>query len=421
MNIFGAIILVTLLARFLLDTYARLLNLRSLQPQVPGEVQDLYDPEAYARSQEYTRVNTGFRMGETIFNLSVFLIFWFSGGFNWVDQIVRSWGYGSIVTGILFIAILAFASFLLSLPFDIYSTFVIEKYFGFNRATINVFLLDRLKALLLVMVLGLPFLGIILWFFEAAGPVAWLYAWLFATAFTFFITFITPVWLMPLFNKFTPLPEGELRQAIADLAASVGFAFKDIFVVDASKRSNKVNALFTGFGRNKRIALFDTLVQQQTQPEIVAVLAHEIGHYKKKHVPVMLTVTILHSFVIFYLLSVFLESPKLYEAFYMDEPSTYAGLLFFGLLYEPISFLLSMVMNVLSRRHELQADEYAVQVLREPENLVSALKKLSLNNLANLTPHPLFVFLHYSHPPLLERVERLRAVPITEPQSAAAG
>ena len=408
MNAFGAIILLTILGKFFIDTVARWLNLRSLNPQAPSEFQDLYDPSEYARSQDYARVNTRFHLLESGFQLILFLAFWFSGGFDWLDRIVRSWGHGPILTGITYIGILGLAGSLFSLPFDIYGTFVIEERFGFNRTTVRTFIFDRLKGALLAIVLGAPFLAAILWFFEAAGDLAWVYAWLFSTVFMLLIQFIAPIWLMPLFNKFTPLPDGELKEAIARYATSVGFAFKDVFVVDASKRSSKANAFFTGFGKNRRIALFDTLVEQQTMPEVVAVLAHEIGHYQKKHVPVMMAVNILHTFIIFYLLSVFLNSAGLYQAFYMTQPSTYSGLLFFGMLYEPISFLLSIVLNIVSRRHELQADHYAVTTLREEENLISALKKLAVKNLSNLSPHPFFVFLNYSHPPLIQRINRMR-------------
>lgn len=408
MNIFGAIILATVLGKFFLDMFARWLNVRALDPQVPPQFRDLYDPEKYAQSQEYTKVTTRFHLFESSFHLVIFLIFWFSGGFNWLDQIVRSWGYGSIVTGICYIFLLGLAGSVLSLPFDIYETFVIEEKFGFNRTTVRTFILDRLKGLLLAIGLGAPFLAMILWFFESAGDLAWLYAWLFATAFLLIIQFIAPVWIMPMFLKFTPLPEGELKQRIRDYAASVGFAFKDVYVVDASKRSSKANAFFTGFGKNKRIALFDTLVEQQTVPEVVAVLAHEIGHYQKKHVPIMMVVSILQSFVLFYLMSIFVSSPKLFEAFYMEKSSIYAGLLFFAMLYEPISFVLSIILNAVSRRHELQADQYAVSTLGDEQNLISALKKLSVKNLSNLTPHRLYAFLNYSHPPLADRIEHMR-------------
>ena len=408
MNVFGVIILATVLGKFFLDMIARWLNIRALDPQVPPQFRDLYDPEKYAQSQEYTKVTTRFHLLESSFHLLIFLIFWFAGGFNWLDQIVRSWGYGSIVTGIFYVFLLGLAGSVLSLPFDVYETFVIEEKFGFNRTTLRTFILDRLKGLLLAVGLGVPFLAMILWFLESAGDLAWLYAWLFATAFLLIIQFIAPVWIMPLFLKFTPLPDGELKRKIRDYAASVGFAFKDVYVVDASKRSSKANAFFTGFGKNKRIALFDTLVEQQTVPEVVAVLAHEIGHYQKKHVPIMMAVSILQSFVLFYLMSLFLSSPGLFEAFHMDKPSIYAGLLFFAMLYEPISFVLSIIMNAVSRRHELQADQYAVSTLGDEQNLISALKKLSVKNLSNLTPHPLYAFLNYSHPPLAQRMEEMR-------------
>jgi STE24 endopeptidase len=410
MNVFGVIILATVLGKFLLDMIARWLNIRALDPQVPPQFRDLYDPEKYAQSQEYTKVTTRFNLFESSFHLVIFLIFWFAGGFNWLDHIVRSWGYGSIVTGIFYVFLLGLAGSVLSLPFDVYETFVIEEKFGFNRTTVRTFILDRLKGVLLALGLGVPFLAMILWFFESTGNLAWLYAWLFATAFLLIIQFIAPVWIMPLFLKFTPLPDGELKQKIRNYAASVGFAFKDVYVVDASKRSSKANAFFTGFGKNKRIALFDTLVGQQTVAEVVAVLAHEIAHYQKKHVPIMLAVSILQSFVLFYLMSLFLSSPGLFEAFYMDKPSIYAGLLFFAMLYEPISFVLSIIMNAVSRRHELQADQYAVSTLGDEQNLISALKKLSVKNLSNLTPHPLYAFLNYSHPPLAQRVEQMRRI-----------
>jgi STE24 endopeptidase len=321
MNAFGVIILLTILAKFSIDTLARWLNLRSLDPNAPAEFRNLYDPAEYARSQEYTRVNTRFHFLESGLLLILFLAFWFLGGFDWLDRIVRSRGYGPILTGIIYIGILGLAGSLLSLPFDVYGTFVIEERFGFNRTTPRTFVLDRLKGLLLALLLGAPFLAAILWFFEAAGDLAWLYAWLFSTLFMLGVQFIAPVWLMPLFNKFTPLDDGELKEAIVRYAASVDFAFKDIFLVDASKRSSKANAFFTGFGKNRRIALFDTLVEQQTMPEVVAVLAHEIGHYQKKHVPIMMAVNVIHTFIVFYLLSVLLNSPGLYDAFFMSRAS----------------------------------------------------------------------------------------------------
>jgi STE24 endopeptidase len=230
--------------------------------------------------------------------------------------------------------------------------------------------------------------------------------------------FIFPTWIMPLFNKFTPMESGELKEAILKYARSVNFPIKNVFVMDGSKRSSKSNAFFTGFGRNKRIALFDTLIEKHTVPELVAVLGHEIGHYKRKHILQGMVISILHTGVLLFLLSVFLNSAGLYGAFYMEQHSVYAGLLFFGLLYTPIELLLSIVMQMVSRRNEYQADHFAAETIDEPESMVDALKKLSASNLSNLTPHPFYVFLNYSHPPLLQRIQAIqryearRSVPV---------
>jgi len=378
---------------------------------LPSQLSGVYDDKEYSRSQEYTRAYTRFGLFQIVFDSTVLLLFWFSGGFGWLDLLVRGYGFGSIETGLLYFGALTVAGGMLSLPFDLYGTFVIEERFGFNRTTFRLFVLDRLKGMLLGAILGIPLLSAILWFFGAAGGSAWLYCWLFSTVFLLIVQFIAPTWIMPWFNKFTPLPDGELKAAISKYAESVRFAFKDVFVMDASKRSSKANAFFTGFGRNKRIALFDTLVQDQTVPEVVCILAHEIGHYKKNHVPAMMILSVAHTGFLFWLMSHFLNNRKLTEAFFVDEPSIYTGLLFFGMLYEPVSFLLSIATNVLSRRNELQADRFAVDTLGEPEHMASALKKLHVKNLSNLTPHPFFVFLNYSHPPLLQRIKAIR-VPI---------
>ena len=305
----------------------------------------------------------------------------------------------------LYIGILLAAYGLLTLPFSIYATFVTEARFGFNRTAPLTFFLDRVKGVALALLLGAPLLAGILGIFEYLGPYAWLYCWAAVTIFSLVVQFIAPTWIMPLFNRFTPMESGELKEAILGYAGSVNFPVKNVSVIDGSRRSSKSNAFFTGFGRNKRIALFDTLIEKHTLPELVAVLAHEIGHYKKKHIQQGIIISILHTGLIFFLLSVFLSSPGLYQAFSMEEPSIYAGLLFFGLLYTPLELLLSIVMQVISRRNEYQADRFAAETIGEPESLVSALKKLSADHLSNLTPHPFYVFLNYSHPPLLQRVQ----------------
>lgn len=408
MNIFSIIILLTLLIDFVLNLAADFYNLKALKTGLPGEFRGVYDEETYRRSQEYTKVNTRFGFIISAFNLAVLLIFWFAGGFNWLDQIVRDWELGIIWTGLAYIGILILFKTILSLPFSIYSTFVIEERFGFNKTTPKTFVLDMLKGLGLGIVLGGPLLAGILSFFTYFETYGWLYAWGAVTAFTLFVQFIAPTWIMPLFNKFEPLEDGELRQKIEEMTTRINFPLQGIFVMDGSKRSSKSNAFFTGFGKNKRIALYDTLIEKHTGDELVAVLAHEIGHYKKKHILKNIIISILHTGVMFLLLSIFLNAGGLYEAFYMEQPSVYAGLIFFGLLYAPIEMILSIFMQIISRKHEFEADRFAAETTRQPQSMIQALKKLSKDNLSNLTPHPFYVFLNYSHPPVLKRIEAIR-------------
>lgn len=409
MNIYGLIILIALLANFVLALIADWLNLRALDPQLPNEFAGVYDTEKYASSQEYTRVGTRFGLVTGTFDLILLLIFWQAGGFNYLDQLVRGWGLGMVATGLLFTGILLLAKTVISLPFSIYSTFVIEERFGFNRTTPATFIADLSKGIALTILLGGPLLAAVLWFFATTGGLAWLWCWGVVTLFTLTVQFVAPAWIMPLFNKFSPLEEGELRQAIFKFAESVGFSLQNVFVMDGSKRSSKSNAFFTGFGRNKRIALFDTLISKHSVPELVGVLAHEIGHYQKKHITQGMVISILHTGVMLYLLSIFVSHPGLFSAFYMDHSSVYAGMIFFGLLFTPIELVLSLLMNILSRHNEFEADAFAAKHTGEPESMIAALKRLSADNLANLTPHPFYVLLHYSHPPLLQRIAALRS------------
>ena len=402
------IILVALVLDFVLRLAASLLNLKALKLELPPALEGVYNPEDYRKSQEYTRENMRFGLIVSAFQLLLLLAFWFAGGFNYLDQMVRAWGFVPIVSGLLYIGILLVAYSLLTLPFSVYDTFVIEGRFGFNRTTLRTFLMDRVKGLVLAILLGAPLLAGILSLFEYSGPYAWLYCWLIVTIFSLMVQFVAPTWIMPLFNKFTPMESGELRAAILNYARSVNFPVKNIFVMDGSKRSSKSNAFFTGFGRNKRIALFDTLIAKHTILELVAVLAHEIGHHKKKHILQGVVISILHTGVLFFLLSVFLGSQGLYEAFYLEQQSVYTGLLFFGLLYTPIELLLSIVMQMLSRKNEYEADRFAAETVDKPQSLVDALKKLSASNLSNLAPHPFYVFLNYSHPPLLQRMRAIQ-------------
>lgn len=408
MNIFGIVILATLGGTFLIRLIANLLNLRAAGAELPAEFEGVYDQEAYGKSQRYLREATTLGLLSGFFDLAVLLVFWFSGAFNTVDLAVRGLGLPSIPTGIVYIGLLFVLQSLAGMPFDIYRIFVLEEKFGFNKTTPLTFIADKVKAAVLAALLGLPVLGAILWFFENTGPTAWIWAWAGVTLFGIVLQYVAPSIIMPLFNKFTPLEEGELRSSIMEYARSVDFPLTGIYVMDGSRRSSRGNAFFTGFGKRKRIALFDTLIDNHTVSELVAVLAHEIGHYKKKHIIVSMLLSVVNMGVVFYLLSLVMNNRALFDAFYMDNVSVYAGFLFFSLLYAPVEFLLSMVFQALSRRHEYQADRYAVRSYSRGLDLVDALKKLSRSNLTNLTPHPFYVFLNYSHPPVLQRISAMR-------------
>lgn len=408
MKLYQGIILGTLLFRYVL-LFFEWWSIRHTAKELPPELSDVADPETFRKSQEYTRAHSKFILIRGTFSIIVLVIFWFADGFNSLDQWVRGFGWSSIPTGLVYIGILGLANLILSIPFDVYSTFVIEEQYGFNKTTPRLFAIDRLKGLALLILIGTPVLTLILWFLEFSGERAWLYCWIFSVAFSLAFQYVAPVWILSLFNKYTPLPEGELRNAINAYAESVGFPFREIYVMDSSRRSTKTNAFFIGFGKYRRIVLFDTLVANSSTEEIVSVLAHEVGHFKKKHIIVGMILGFLHVGVVFYLLSLFLNQKELFDAFYMVKPSVYAGLLFFGLLFEPISFIISIAFNALSRRNEFESDHYAVETISDREKLVSALKKLYSTNLANLIPHPVYVFLNYTHPPLLERIRAIRA------------
>ena len=347
--------------------------------------------------------------------LGVTLGFWFLGGFQALDEVVRAWQWGPIGTGLAYIGLLALGKGLLSLPFTLYETFVIEARFGFNTMTCKTFLSDMLKGLGVALLIGAPLLAGLLAFLTYAGPSAWLYCWLVMTVVTLALQWLAPTWIMPLFNTFTPLAPGELKEAILRYAQTVRFPVEEVFVIDGSRRSSKSNAFFTGLGKHKRIALFDTLVAAHTVPELVAVLAHEIGHYKMRHIIRGTLLSVAHTGVMFFFLSVFLHHEGLFQAFYVHLPAVYTGLVFFGMLYVPLALLLSMGMQSISRKHEYEADRYAMDTFHEPAALAQALQKLSVHNLANLTPHPFYVFLHYSHPPMLQRLRALQRA--TVPQS----
>ena len=343
------------------------------------------------------------------FDLGVLLAFWFAGGFAWLDGMVRGWELGSIGTGLVYIGFLGGAKGVISLPFEVYSTFVIEERFGFNQTSPRTFVLDRLKGLGLSLLLGAPLLAAILWFFGSTGPNGWIYAWITVTAVVLLLQFAAPRYIMPLFNTFDPLGDGDLRERILSYAGSVNFSVNDVFVMDGSRRSSKSNAFFAGLGSNRRIVLFDTLMEKLSSTELLTVVAHEVGHYKCWHIPQRIAISVLHTGVLFLLLSVFLQSEGLYQAFYVDQMGVYTGLVFFGLLYTPVDLMLSIPLQALSRKHEFEADAFAVETTEEPTAFTQALKKLAEQNLSNLTPHPFYVWVYYSHPPLRQRIASIQA------------
>ena len=407
MNWIAWTILIFLFADFLLHLAADRLNLNALSDEIPKPFQPIFDAEKYRQAQTYLRTNTRFGQIAAAVDLLVLVGFWFGGGFALVDAWTRSFGWGSLATGLAFIGVLAGLKSLVDQPFSLYATFVIEQRFGFNKTSPAVWIKDRFKALLLAMGFGIPLLTGVLAFFQYAGSSAWIWCWALITLFMIVVQFIAPTWIMPLFNRFEPLETGELKDAIMAYARTIDFSLDNIYVMDGSKRSSKSNAFFTGFGRHRRIVLFDTLIAGHTTDELVAVLAHEMGHYKMRHILKMMALGILQTGMLLFLMSLLINTPALVEAFYVKQPSVHAGLVFFGLLYAPVDFFLGIFGHCVSRRHEFAADRFAATTTGKTRPMVEALKKLSLHNLSNLSPHPLYVFLNYSHPPVLQRIGAL--------------
>jgi len=407
MNAYGAIVLTALLFEFALGVVADALNLRALDPEVPAEFRDVYDADRYRRVQAYTRARARFGLVTSAVDLGLLLAFWFMGGFALLDDSLRRLGLGPIGTGLLYLGALGVGRLIVALPFRWWSTFVIEERFGFNRTAPGIFWMDLLKGTVLAVLLGGPLLAAILGLFERTGSQAWLWCWLASGVYVLAVEFVAPTWIMPLFNTFEPLGDGPLRDAVLAFARSVSFPLEGVFVMDGSRRTSKANALFTGFGRHKRIALFDTLVDRLGTDEVVAVLAHEIGHYKRHHVVQGTVIALLHLGVAFFVVSALLARPALFAAFGVQGQPVYAGLIFAALLLSPAEMVLAVILHALSRRNEREADAFAVATTGSGERLARALKRLSADALSNLGPHRLYVLLHYSHPPVRERLRAL--------------
>jgi STE24 endopeptidase len=394
---------------YLFSRMMEYLNASRYGDPVPPGLEDVYDAEEYRKSMEYKKVNYRFAILTGTFSFVLILGMFFLDGFAFVDNLVRRVTEQPILLALLFFGLLMFASDLINTPFAVWDTFVIEERFGFNKTTPKTFLLDKLKSWMLGAVIGGGILAAIIWFYTLAGKNFWIFAWILVSAFTIFMYMFYSTLIVPLFNKQTPLEDGELRQAITGFSERAGFRLQNIFVIDGSKRSTKANAYFSGLGAKKRIVLYDTLINDLKTGEIVSVLAHEIGHYKKKHTLSGVILSILQTGVILFILSLLVGNPALSKALGASVPSFHIGLIAFGILYSPLSMLLGIGGNILSRKHEYQADRYAGE-MHKPGDLVSALKGLSRKNLSNLTPHPAYVFIHYSHPPLFQRVKALMAL-----------
>ncbi|QCX38779.1 M48 family metallopeptidase [Aureibaculum algae] len=400
------IIIGILVINFIIDNYLDYLNSKHFDDVIPPLLEDVYDEKEYLKSQAYKKENFKFSSITGAFSFLLTIAFFFLDGFAFVDQLARSFSDNEMIITLLFFGIIMLGSDILTTPLSYYQTFVIEEKYGFNKTTKKLFFLDKIKGWLLMVIVGGGILALIVWFYQLTGNSFWIYTWAFMAFFSVFMMLFYSTLIVPLFNKQSPLEEGELKAALENFAEKVGFNLDKIFVIDGSKRSTKANAYFTGFGKKKRIVLYDTLIKDLDTDEIVAVLAHEVGHYKKKHVVFNMISSILLTGLTLYLLSFFIDSKLLANALSVAEPSFHIGLIAFGVLYSPISEITGLIMNIFSRKFEYQADDYAKSHFGA-KPLISSLKKLSKNSLSNLTPHKAYVFMHYSHPTLLQRVKAM--------------
>lgn len=410
-NLLFWIIIGIILFDFFVDQVLDYLNSTRRKDSIPNELKDVYDDEKYNKQQAYSLENYKFGILSSTFSIVLVLLMFFFDGFAFVDNLARDYSENTIWIALMFFGVLMFASDILSTPFSWYDTFVIEEKYGFNKTTKKTFLLDKIKSWFLLAVLGGGILSLIIWLFQLDEINFWWYAWVLLSFFTLFMSMFYSNIIVPLFNKQSPLSEGDLRTAIEEFSSKAGFKLKNIYVIDGSKRSTKANAYFTGLGSKKRIVLYDTLINELTTEQIVAVLAHEVGHYKKKHTMVGLFISLMQTGLTLFLFSLFAGNPLLSEALGISVPAFHIALLTFGLLYSPVSLILGLFMNNISRKNEYAADRYAAEMYN-PEHLVSALKKLSSENLSNLTPHPLYVFFSYSHPTLYQRVSALNTLKV---------
>ena len=400
------LILIIPVTGFLIERYLDYLNTTMWSDTLPEKLKGICDEEEYRKTQLYQKDNKRLSFWSSSFNLALIIIMIVLGGFALLDDLARTFSLNMVIISLLFFGMIGFASDLINIPFTCYDTFVIEKKYGFNTMTIRTFIIDHIKSWFIALLIGAPVLGLITWVYYKTGKNFWYYAWGLITVFSVFINFFYSELIVPLFNKQTPLQEGSLRTLIETFAKKAGFKLKNIYIIDGSKRSTKANAFFSGFGPKKRIVLYDTLQKELTEEEIVAVLAHEIGHYKKKHVLLNLVLSVIITGLMLFLFSLIVNSPLLSQALGSKNTSFHLGLIAFGILYSPLSLLIGLLTNSISRKNEFAADRFAKENF-SGDILGKALKKLSVKNLSNMMPHPAYVFFHYSHPPLLSRLEKL--------------
>lgn len=399
-------IIIILVADFALERFLAFLNIKNSKLALPEILSDIYDAEKYAKQQDYFRTNTRFGMLTSTFNFLITISMYLFGGFGWLDASLQPYIDNELLRSLAFFGIIFLANDILGIPFSIYDTFVIEQRFGFNKVTPKIFIFDKLKGYLLTGIIGGGLLFAIISIYNATSTYFWLIAWSVVTVFSLFMSMFYSELIVPLFNKQTPLPEGELRTEIEKFATKTDFKLQNIYVIDGSKRSTKANAYFTGLGPKKRIVLYDTLMDKMTTDEIVAVLAHEVGHYKHKHTVKNLLISLPTTLLLFYLLGIILKSDALAQALGGTVANFHLNVLAFGIIYSPVSLVLDLLTNQLSRKYEYQADNFAAKH-GFGRQLISGLKKLSATSLSNLMPHPVYVFFHYSHPTLFQRIKNI--------------
>lgn len=400
-------IIVIIIANYVFELWLDFLNFSHFNDSIPQELEGIYDAQDYQKSQNYKIENYKFNLFQSAFSFALLIVFISFNGFKLLDDFVRQFSDNNLIVSLLYFGFIFLASTIISIPFSYYHNFVIEERFGFNKMTKSLFVKDLIKNLLLAIFIGGIILTIILWFFKQYPQTFWIYTWIFVALFSLLMNLFYTSLIVPLFNKLTPIEEGSLKNKLNEFALKVDFKIDKIFMIDGSKRSTKANAFFSGFSKTKKVVLYDTLLNDLSEDEITAVLAHEVGHYKRKHILYQLIIGILQTGLVLYILSLLINKPLLAQSLHLQQPSFHIGVIVFMILYTPISVATGLLMNILSRKFEYQADNFAKQ-FGYTELLISALKKLSKTGYSNLTPHPFYVFVHYSHPTILNRIINLK-------------